>query len=329
MIKQTQIADNIDVTDTEASYDSACKKLLSNKQILAWILKGTVQEFKDCEIREIAEKYIEGMPEVAKVLVHPGETNANITGMNNEDTVFKEGRITYDIRFQAVYPKSGELISLFINIEAQKDFYPGYSIIKRGIFYCSRMISAQYSTEFVEPNYNDISKVYSIWICLNPSQKAGNTIARYRMAKEDLIGTTEDKPMEYDLLSVITICLGGEGLENYNGILKLLDVLLSDSKKPEEKKKVLKEEYAIAMTKELEEEVNIMCNLGQGVLEKGMEKGIEKGIEKGMEKGMKEKTQDIVKNMLEMDMDIATIMKATRLTREEVEAIRDRINVAK
>lgn len=104
-----------------------------------------------------------------------------------------------------------------------------------------------------------------------------------------------------------------------------MDVLLSDSKKPEEKKKVLEEEYAIAMTKELEEEVNIMCNLGQGVLEKGMEKG----IEKGMEKGMKEKTQDIVKNMLEMDMDIATIMKATRLTREEVEAIRDRINVAK
>ncbi len=55
------------------------------------------------------------------------------------------------------------MIRLIINIEAQNDFYPGYPLIKRGIYYCSRMISAQYGTEFKNSHYENIKKVYSIW----------------------------------------------------------------------------------------------------------------------------------------------------------------------
>ena len=64
----------------------------------------------------------------------------------------------YDIRFFAIAPVSGELIRLIINIEAQNDFYPGYPLIKRGIYYCSRMISAQYGTEFTNSHYENIKK---------------------------------------------------------------------------------------------------------------------------------------------------------------------------
>ena len=70
--------------------------------------------------------------------------------------------------FFAVAPVSGELIRLIINIEAQNDYYPGYPLIKRGLYYCSRMISAQYGTEFTGSHYEQIKKVYSIWICINP-----------------------------------------------------------------------------------------------------------------------------------------------------------------
>lgn len=58
----------------------------------------------------------------------------------------------------ATAPKSGELIRLIINVEAQNNFYPGYPLIKRGIYYCSRMISAQYGTEFSASHYEDIKK---------------------------------------------------------------------------------------------------------------------------------------------------------------------------
>lgn len=32
---------------------------------------------------------------------------------------------------------------MIINVEAQKDFHPGYAVPSRGVFYGARMISAQ------------------------------------------------------------------------------------------------------------------------------------------------------------------------------------------
>jgi len=59
--------------------------------------------------------------------------------------------------------------------------------------------------------------------------------------------------------------------------------------------------------------------------EKGMEKGMEKGIEKGMEQGMKqgkgEAFKTIALNMLEMGVDINTIVKTTGLDQNIIEQL--------
>ena len=39
-------------------YDNVCKKLLANKVILAWIMKSCMEEYEDCSIEEITQKYI-------------------------------------------------------------------------------------------------------------------------------------------------------------------------------------------------------------------------------------------------------------------------------
>lgn len=65
-----------------------------------------------------------------------------------------------------------------------------------------------------------------------------------------------EKAKNYDLMTIIMICLGKEKGENYAGILKLLEVLLSYQKKPEEKKRILQDDFDIKMTKELESEVS-------------------------------------------------------------------------
>ena len=96
----TPIAEDIRVTDQNAQYDAACRKLLSEKIILAWIMKSCLEEYRDCGVKEIAEKYIEGTPQVGKVAITPGETNATkVHGISNEDTVQGEGKVTFDIRF--------------------------------------------------------------------------------------------------------------------------------------------------------------------------------------------------------------------------------------
>ena len=270
MNTDTTIAKNIRVADEKASYDAACKRLLSEKIILAWIMKNCLEEYRDCDVEEIAEKYIEGTPQVGEAAVALDESNrvSMIQGAGNEDTSLTEGTVTYDIRFFAIAPVSGELIRLIINIEAQNDFYPGYPLIKRGIYYCSRMISAQYGTEFINSHYENIKKVYSIWICMNPPKSRENSITRYYIAEENLVGSVKEQKADYDLMAAVMICLGKEG-DSGTDLLKLLNVLLSTETGSQDKCQILEEDFHIRMTQTLESEVSLMCNLSKGVEEKG------------------------------------------------------------
>ena len=56
-------------------------------------------------------------------------------------------------------------------------------------------------------------------------------------------------------------------------IVKFMDVLLSSSRAATEKKKILEEEFGVAMNEELEREVLVMCNLSQGVKAEGINIG--------------------------------------------------------
>ena len=233
MEMETILAQNISVAGENAFYDEACKKLLANKIILAWIMKSCLEEYQEIDVNEIAENYIEGEPQIAQIAVHPDEMagkGEQIIGEKTEDSTITEGTITFDIRFHALIPDTEEKVRLFINVEAQNDFYPGYPIMKRGIYYCSRLISSQYGVEFTNAHYERIKKVSSIWICLNPPKYRENTINRYTIQEEHLIGDVSEKKENYDLMTAVIICLGNSKDEHYTGILKLLDVLLSSEK---------------------------------------------------------------------------------------------------
>ena len=284
MHTDTTIAKNIRVIDEKASYDAACKRLLSEKIILAWIMKNCLEEYRDCDVDEIAGKYIEGTPQVGEVAVAPDESShaSMIQGAGSQDTSLTEGTVTYDIRFLAIAPVSGELIRLIINIEAQNDFYPGYPLIKRGIYYCSRMISAQYGTEFTKSHYENIKKVYSIWICMNPPKNRENSITRYYIAEENLVGSVKERKADYDLMAAVMICLGRED-DSGTDLLKLLNVLLSTETDSQDKCQILEEDFHIRMTESLESEVSLMCNLSKGVEEKGIEIGMLRAIENLMD----------------------------------------------
>jgi len=62
--------------------------------------------------------------------------------------------------------------------------------------------------------------------------------------------------------------------KNYGGLTKLLDILLSDKIKADKKKEILENEYNIKMTKSIERKVLGMCNISDGVYERGIERGM-------------------------------------------------------
>ncbi len=300
---ETTIAQGLRVTDDSAGYDAACKRVLSEKAILARIMKACLEEYKDCDVNDIAEKYIEGQPQVSTIPVLPDEDSPIIQGMDTEDKSVHEGTVTYDIRFRAIVPGTRERVTIIINVEAQNDFYPGYPLLKRAVYYCCRMVSSQYGREFTASHYEKIKKVYSIWICMAPPKYRENTITRYRLVEEHLVGEAVEPVENYDLLSVIVLCLGDADEENYGSVLRMLDVLLSHETSEAEKRKILQDEYDIQMTRTMEEEVSVMCNLSKGVEERGIAKGIASSI------------KNLVKNMgisIEQAMSVLEIPEAER-----------------
>lgn len=56
---ETTLSQTIRTAGSNSDYDSACKRLLSEKIILAWIMKNCLEEYRECSISEIIEKYIE------------------------------------------------------------------------------------------------------------------------------------------------------------------------------------------------------------------------------------------------------------------------------
>lgn len=284
---KNELAGDIGLAAGKSQYDAQCKRILANKVILAWILKYTVKEFEEMSIRRI-KQCIGNDIMISRVRVDPGKTNAHepekIIGESGEDKVPGEGEVYFDIRFSVYVPGKSEKVKMIINVEAQKDFHPGYAVPSRGVFYGARMISAQKGIEFTGSNYDGIRKVYSIWICMNAPDYIGNAVSRYSIKKEDILPGIQDEPSEYDKLTVVQICLNPRSQKG-NRLTEMLNILLSSEMKAEQKIRELEENFHIPMTVKMGKELNQMCNLSDYVEEIGIKKGIEKGIEKGMERG--------------------------------------------
>ena len=66
MTAETTVAESIRIVDAKAAYDAACKRVLAEKIILAWIMKHCLIESRHCDVSEIAEKFIDGTPQEIK-----------------------------------------------------------------------------------------------------------------------------------------------------------------------------------------------------------------------------------------------------------------------
>lgn len=285
MERQTALAEAIDTVADKAKYDRCAKKLLSFKAIDAWILKTCVKEFSLFSVDYISEHCMSGEVEISEHAVHQDELNRGqrinsdeqVTKMNSESSSINEGTVYYDVRFNAIAPENGEFITLIINLEIQTDDKPGYELVTRGTYYCARMISEQHGTVFTGDHYEKIQKVYSIWICPSTPDCRKNGMFRYHTIEDPVFGDAYVKKENYDLMEVVILNLGEPDNEADCGILNLLNTLFSPTVLPDEKKKVLSEKYNIAMTAELESEVQRMCNLGTAIENKARDEGIDIG----------------------------------------------------
>ena len=149
------------------------------------------------------------------------------------------------------------------------------------------MISAQKGLEFENSEYNKIKKVYSIWVCTNPPRTHKNTITRYKISEENVIGNVKEDIQHYDLMNIVMLCLGLSDNIADNA-LGMLNTLLSDTMSSSERIEILDKKFDFDMSPDDKKEVSEMCNVSRGVYDKGMDRGITLGMDKGMALGRKE-----------------------------------------
>ena len=280
--------------------DQAVKNILAYKPLLARIFAEVVAECRGMDYDSI-EACIEGDVLVSKVFVDSGLTNAGerIDGLGTEAYLNDEGLDRYDIRTYLRLPgsSSAECIKLLINIEAQNEDKPGYDIPLRALFYCCRMISAQQGVEFTTDRddpvkYGNIKKVYSIWLCTEATQIRANSIEKYEISRDFLVGSNSDNP-RYDILTAIIINISGKHDTAGTGseLIKMLTDLFDERLDGVEKVNKLKSSYGLKLTKDVESEVCDMCSYADAMENKGVEIGEEKGL-KALVRSLKEYTCD-------------------------------------
>lgn len=275
----------------QVKQDASCKVIMKDRLFLACILKAVVSEYKDVSEEDIASKYIE--PETIRddIDVSKNLTNRNIIGSAEEDATINEGIVKYDVIFEAKAPvvlpkqkyvwKEPEkiIINLRIDVEAQNNYNPGYPISKRAAFYCARLLSSEFDGVAETMEYDKLYKVYSIWICFDVADYLANTITRFKVTKEDVLGMVDIPETDYNLMESIIIRLGTDSTLTGNRVIDFLNAIFGseDQKMINSKLETLGFSGTSVM-----EEVNDMMSFSERTLERGMERGMERGIQEGV-----------------------------------------------
>lgn len=317
----TEIKNTVYASDQKSQYDERAKRLLGHKIILAHILAKTVDEFQGMAPEDIVP-FIEGDPLIGVVPIEPGLTNIQteekgqkVIGFNSENSEIQEGLVRFDIVFY-VRMKDG-ISQIIVNVEAQKDRPSGYDILNRAVFYVSRLISSQKGRDFENINYNDIKRVYSIWLVMNMEK---NILTHMHLTQEDILGDY-NWPGKKDLFNIVMIGLAKELPEQggETSLHRLLGALLSATLAAEKKLDIINTEYNIPIESKLREDVDTMCNLSQGIWEMAEAAGKAAGKAAGEAAGK----ADMILAMRKAGYSYEEIARISGMTKEQIRKIEE------
>ena len=260
----------------ENAYDASCKRILSYKSILAWILKDALEECKDLSISEIMAG------------IEPDNSHDKIIGFNVEDESISGARLYFDLVFVVRYQKQ----TIIVNIEAQSSSVH-YHLENRALYYGCRLIDLQknHALGFQGSDYDALLAVATIWL-------------RNEDPKDASEGIFRDKEGAQELLSVLFV--SQEPYEIKRQVLKeRYGILMTEGFEKEMRN----------MCTFSEGLWNRALNTGmERGMEQGMEQGIGKGAEDAFKKALSSLLKHQPDLNLEKAMNILDIPSENRKT---------------
>ncbi len=293
-----------ELDDGDASSDECFKRVFSNRNILAVLIKYTVPVYRELSIDEIVS-LIRNVAPGADGL-SPGTANVR----SNEISHKNEHTVKYDILADVLLPEtygkehstsSSIQVNIRFDLEMQRKYKPGYDLGKRAVYYSSRLISAQKKSIGKKTVYYSLQQVYTVWITLVPhTYDLVNQKAAFRLQCDspgfDSSQMDEVKDLEekMDLIRIVFLFVDKDVLENkyvHEGmdsavefVSLLFAKLLRDTRMAK---------YVSVWDKNLEKEVISMSarmleleEERREAREEGWEEGRKEGREEGREEGI-------------------------------------------
>ena len=255
---------------SRAAMDQGFKAVIHDSDILSWIIRNNVDEFMGRSIDEI------------KSCLKIGEDGRTVIGRDSEYDSPVHGKVVTDSIFDVRVPGTDDEVSIIINVEGQNDPNPGYPLGKRAEYYMARMVSSQKGVDFKNDEYGRLRKVYSIWCILRPRSDDRNTVVRYRMRPENIIGSPKNV-FVLDTFNILVINIGGYD-DSLPDALALPAVLFSQMDE-KEREDVMKDRFNIILDDFLKEEVKNVITLDEDTYNHGYREGKAEGKAEGMVEG--------------------------------------------
>ena len=255
----------------QGDYDEHCKRLLADRQVIARVLAGTLDEFAGVPVELVQAELIEGEPTLDAPMGRddPGRPLLLV----DEDAVVGEGLVRFDVRARVRVPADDDEPRLMeLDVEPQGRMPAGYPLLSRALYYCARMISQQGAGVVAGSDYGQLRKVVSVWVCLDPLAANRATVTAFGVEARDVVGDGIYNRSDYDKLEVVVIGLG-PGAREAGGVVGMLATLLAKDVTPEKKLEELHNKYGIMITEDIETGVRGMGGMGQAIYEDGRERG--------------------------------------------------------
>ena len=254
-------------TDVESRRsDGGSKSIFRDKNLIAEMLIGIADEFKDCTREQVIEH----------LTLDP--VDGSVKDLNGELALADSGLTKLDTLIEAKVPGTEGKIMVRFNVECQRRFHPGYDLYNRAQFYAGMLLTTQNKELTSVARYRDLKKVYTVWVCLECDlAEAKGTITRYGTSLLPSAGN--ERP--YDGLEnksyIVMVCLDDNESDPSEStrprVLGILDTIFSGDICDEDRHKELMENYKLNLDLSLIKEAKVMTDLLQEEYDMGKEDG--------------------------------------------------------
>ena len=246
--------------------DAGSKSIFRDKNLIAEMLIGIADEFRDCTREQVIEQ----------LTIDP--VDGSVKDLNGELALTDSGLTKLDTLIEAKVPGTDGKILVRFNVECQRRFHPGYDLYNRAQFYAGMLLATQNKELTSVARYRDLKKVYTVWVCLECDlAEAKGTITRYGMS---LLAPSGNE-IPYDGLEnkscIVMVCLDDSESDPPEStrprVLGILDTIFSGNACDEDRHKELMETYKLNLDLSLIKEAKVMTDLLQEEYDMGKEDG--------------------------------------------------------